>query len=137
MLSHLAGRTRPCPRGKRQKRVSSRTGGIVPEPHQYTSMGTSSPKFRGPTTPNPTVHGTAGPKDHDSVQQEKCSWNEEWLQCRRDSGQHPGAGRGPGLDSGAIMGIKLSLGHRLRIHNVCTQPREGAAASQAVLAGAS
>lgn len=38
MLSHLAGRTRPCPRGKRQKRVSSRTGGIVPEPHQYTSM---------------------------------------------------------------------------------------------------
>lgn len=37
----------------------------------------------------------------------------------------------------AVMRIKFTLGHRLRIHNVCTQQRERAAASQAVLAGTS
>lgn len=52
-----------------------------------TSMGTSSHKFRGPKNIK-SSNGPAGAVE----QQEKCSWNQEWLQCRGDSGQHPRAG---------------------------------------------
>lgn len=100
-----------------------------------TSMGTSPHKFRGPS---PTVHGTAGPVDHGSVQQGKVLlepgmalvqrfWiiSRGWMRFRA----------GPG----AMMRIKFTLGHRLRMHNVCTQqsraPAQGKGCSLSGCAG--
>lgn len=137
MLPHLAGRTWPCPKAKRQKRMSSSTGGIVPEPPSNTSMETSSHQFRGPTTSNPAVQGTAGPMEHDRVQQGK---------VLLESGTAPVQKRFWTTSRGwtrfraalrAIMRIKFSLGHRLRMHNVCTQqsPAQGKGCSLSGCAG--
>lgn len=118
MLSHLAGRTRPCPKVKRQKRVSSSTGGIVPEPPQQHFHGNTFPQVQRPKNIK-SNNGTAGPMDHDSVQQGK---------VLLESGMAPVQKRFWTTSRGwmrfraalrAVMRIKFTLGHR--INKVCTQ----------------
>lgn len=107
------------------------------EPPSNTSMGTSSHKFRGPRTSNPTVHGTAGPMDHDSVQQGK---------VLLESGMAPVQKRFWTTSRGwmrfraalrAMMRIKSTLGHG--IHKGGTQqstaPAQGKGCSPPGCAG--